>query len=63
MKLTDYFQLTIQDRIAMAKPKPKPIQKEVVTMETYYNTSDSISLLDYIRAYQLSTILGKYKLF
>ena len=69
MKLTDYFQLTLEERIAREKArgimralKEKSLDKQY-TLEDYYETGDSISFLEQLRSYQLTKILGKYKLF
>ena len=68
MKITEYFQLTINDRIAREKalsiknPKEKPKELEYA-LEDYYKTGDTCNFLEQLRAYQLADIVGKYKLF
>ena len=69
MKNEEYFQLTIEDRIAREKAigirnpsKPKDLNKQY-TLEDYYETGDTCNFLEQLRAYQLADILGKYKLF
>ena len=37
--------------------------KKIETMNDYYKIDDSYSSLDRIRFYQLSELLGKYKIF
>jgi len=69
MKLTEYFQLTIEERIAREKAigiqrSKKEKSKELeYTLEDYYETGDTCNFLEQLRAYQLADILGKYKLF
>ena len=62
MTTTDYFMLTIEERIAMV-PKKEKVQGKVYTLEDYYTIEDACSFLEQLRAYQLADILGKYKLF
>ena len=65
MKLTDYFQLSLEERIAReaALPKAKPTTDKPYTLEDYYAIGDCSSFLEQLRAYQLADVLGKYKLF
>ena len=73
MKNEEYFQLTLEQRIAREKalsiryPKKKDIELEY-TLADYYETGDSISFLEKLRTYQLNDIMSrmctsKYKLF
>ncbi len=67
MKNEEYFQLTLEQRIAREKAfsihNPRKQTNIEYTLEDYYNTGDTSSFLEQLRAYQLSEILGKYKLF
>ena len=68
MKLTDYFQLTIEERIAREENKTPTEKVAQYTIEDYYETGDSISFLEKLRTYQLNDIMSrrsitKYKLF
>jgi len=68
MKNEEYFQLSIEQRIARERaisilyPKKKSVELEY-TLADYYETGDTSSFLEQLRAYQLADILGKYKLF
>lgn len=70
MKLEDYFQLTLEQRIEReerGKPRSSKVSKPC-TLEEYYTITDSISFLEKLRAYQLNDIMtrmstSKYKLF
>jgi len=61
MKDTDYFMLSLEQRIARVSKKIQTERK--YTLEDYYGIEDSCSFLEQLRAYQLADILGKYKLF
>ena len=68
MKLTEYFQLSLDERIAREKAReilcPKPVAEEkLYTLDDYYATGDSVNFLEQLRAYQLADILGRYKVF
>lgn len=68
MRLTEYFQLSLEDRVAREKATSILKRKSTVVAQTYsiadyYNTGDTSSFLEQLRAYQLSDILGKYKVF
>lgn len=69
MKLEDYFQLTIEQRIErVERVNTKQANTKQYTLEAYYATADSISFLEKLRAYQLNDIMSrmaisKYKLF
>ena len=70
MKLEEYFQLSINDRIArekarsiMAPAQSPTIPKDKHSLEDYYSIGDTCCQLTRLRSYQLSDILGKYKLF
>ena len=56
---TEFFNLSLEERIARLKPKYKPTD----TFIDPYTIVDQSSLLETLRAYQLADILGKYKLF
>ena len=70
MKLEDYFQLTLEQRIERAK-KQNTIHHQgtkLCTLDEYYAITDSISFLEKLRAYQITNIMNrmsisKYKLF
>jgi len=68
MRNEEYFQLSLEQRIAREKaisiryPKEKSMELEY-TLQDYYATGDTSSFLEQLRAYQLADILGKYKLF
>ena len=62
MKNTDYFMLTLEERISR-EPKRKQVEGVEYTLEDYYHIEDACSFLEQLRAYQLADILGKYKLF
>lgn len=67
MKLEDYFQLTLEQRIERANIK-KPEVDNQCTLDEYYTIIDSISFLEKLRAYQINAIMNrmaisKYKLF
>lgn len=69
MRTTEYFQLSLEDRIAREKArsilypsKPKELDHKY-TLADYYKIGDTSSFLEQLRAYQLADILGKYKLF
>ena len=53
-----FFQQTIEDRIALGVV-------EYISLQPLnpYDIEDACSFLEQLRAYQLSDILGKYKLF
>ena len=63
MKGTDYFMLTLEERIARIPKKEKVSKGSKYSLEDYYNIEDACSFLEQLRAYQLADILGKYKLF
>ena len=63
MKLSDYFGLTIEERIIMANNQNSSKPSKEYSLEDYYGIEDACSFLEQLRAYQLSDILGKYKLF
>lgn len=68
MKLTEYFQLSLEDREAREKarsilfPKEKEETKEY-SLEDYYEIGDTDCRLTRLRAFQLADILGKWKIF
>ena len=68
MKLTEYYQLTLEERIARERaraifsPKASQPSKEY-TLEDYYAIGDVVCSLERLRNYQLADILGKYKIF
>jgi hypothetical protein len=70
MKLEDYFQLTLEQRIERAE-KSNTNQHQgtkLCTLDEYYAITDSISFLEKLRAYQINDIMSrmatsKYKLF
>jgi hypothetical protein len=70
MKLEDYFQLTLEQRIEREE-RGKPRSSEgssLCTLKEYYTITDSISFLEKLRAYQINDIMSrmstsKYKLF
>lgn len=73
MRLEEYFQLSLEDRIAreqamtMIVPLEPPSTRKY-TLSDYYETGDSVSFLEKLRTYQLNDIMGrrnisKYKLF
>ncbi len=69
MKNEEYFQLSIEQRIAREKalsirnPKKEKSPDLEYTLADYYETGDTSSFLEQLRAYQLADVLGKYKLF
>lgn len=67
MKLEDYFQLTLHQRIELEK-KPSNPSNPSNNIKNNKIVSDSVSLLEKIRAYQINDIMSrrnisKYKLF
>lgn len=68
MKLEDYFQLTLEQRIERAKKSNTSTVSKPYSLEQYYETTDSINFLEMLRAYQINDIMSrmatsKYKLF
>jgi hypothetical protein len=68
MKITEYFQLTITDREARenklraSKDRERKHVKET-TLGEYYAIIDCTCSLARVRTYQLTDVLGKYKVF
>lgn len=54
-----FFQLTLEERIYLERNN----KKQIIKILNPYNIKDACSFLEQLRAYQLSDILGKYKLF
>lgn len=70
MKREEYFQLSINDRIArerardiMSSAQSLVVPEDQYSLQDYYSIGDTCCQLTRLRAYQLSDILGKYKLF
>lgn len=70
MKLEEYFQLTLEQRIERVEKVnvAKSTNVKLCTLADYYTITDSISFLEKLRAYQLNDIMSrmntsKYKLF
>lgn len=68
MKLTEYFQLSLEDRIAREKARSimffrEPGIGKEYSSSDYYKINDCVCSLTRLRNYQLADILGKYKLF
>ena len=60
MKVTEFFQLTLRQRIDREASCKVDIH---VQPDNPYDIEDACSFLEQLRAYQLADILGKYKLF
>ena len=73
MRNEEYFQLTLEERVAREKAlslrNPKQDNPDLeYTLDDYYETGDTISFLEKLRIYQLTDIMSrmgtsKYKLF
>lgn len=64
MKLTDYFLLTLEDRVELEEDKRKHKVASQKKLDNYhYNINDCCCRLTMVRAWQLTDILGKYKIF